>query len=305
MLRPRLLRISPSKILRRNLHVPPPLEQFQNGIPDFLSNTAIDISWNQYQASMVHRLNNIIKGKSASAISHCYSITQFMHDLLTHLSLGSTDENLSTKSLLIKYAREPDQAATFNYASMAHNNNFFFESLASEKIQIPAPFKKSLKTSWSSIETLRKEFVATVDAMFGPGFVWLVARKSSAVQSKPSDFALLTTYLAGSPYPGAHYRRQQTDMNTQNADPRTQHQLLNSEPTNSVGAMGRHSESAKKKELLGGFHTEDNLIPLLCINTWEHVWLPDYSIMGKREYAQRWWERVDWNKVYQRHTEIS
>lgn len=228
-----------------------------------------------------------------------------MYDSLTHLSSGSADENLSTKSILMKYAREPDQAATFNYASMAHNNQFFFDSLASEKIKIPDAFQTSLKTSWSSIETLRREFIATVDAMFGPGFVWLVARKSSAVQSKPSDFALLTTYLAGSPYLGAHYRRQTTDMNTQSEDPLTRHQLLDSEPTNSVGAMGRHSASAKKKELLGGFHAEDNLIPLLCINTWEHVWLPDYSIMGKREYAQRWWERIDWNKVYARHTESS
>lgn len=63
MLRQRLFRVlPPSRILRRNIHVPPPLEEFKNGVPDFLSSTAVDISWNQYHSLMIHRLNNIIKG---------------------------------------------------------------------------------------------------------------------------------------------------------------------------------------------------------------------------------------------------
>lgn len=39
------------------------------------------------------------------------------------------DENTKTKDLLIKYARDPNHAALFNYASAAHNNHFFFETL--------------------------------------------------------------------------------------------------------------------------------------------------------------------------------
>lgn len=46
-------------------------------------------------------------------------------------------------------------------------------------------------------------------AMFGPGFVWLVKNAQS------TELRILTTYLAGSPYTAAHWRRQGLDMNTQ------------------------------------------------------------------------------------------
>jgi hypothetical protein len=46
---------------------------------------------------------------------------------------GTPDESTSTKNLAIKFARQPDQAATFNYASMAHNNHFFFKCLVREE----------------------------------------------------------------------------------------------------------------------------------------------------------------------------
>ena len=43
----------------------------------------------------------------------------------------------------------------------------------------------------------------------------------------------------------------------------------------------------------GGIH----LTPLLCLNTWEHVWLTDYGIDGKRRYVEAWWDRINWTVV--------
>lgn len=43
------------------------------------------------------------------------------------------------------------------------------------------------------------------------------------------------------------------------------------------------------------------LTPLLCVNTWEHVWMMDHGINGKDEYLERWWDRVDWNAVEDAH----
>ena len=40
-----------------------------------------------------------------------------------------------------------------------------------------------------------------------------------------------------------------------------------------------------------------DLEPLLCVNTWEHVWLMDYGVGGKRKYLERWWDRIDWDVV--------
>ena len=57
--------------------------------------------------------------------------TRWLQDQgLTRLALaGTVDENTVTKALVLKYARNPDKAALFNYASMAHNNFFFFSTL--------------------------------------------------------------------------------------------------------------------------------------------------------------------------------
>ena len=42
---------------------------------------------------------------------------------------GTTDENSTHLALLKQYARQPDMAALFNYASMSVNNDIFFNAL--------------------------------------------------------------------------------------------------------------------------------------------------------------------------------
>ncbi len=113
--------------------------------------------------------------------------------------------------------------------------------------------------------------------MFGPGFVWLVKRDdyNRNLQAGP-ELAILTTFIAGSPLPRAHYRKQEQDMNTSLQagmfGPRS-----GNEPLMAKGAV--------------------MLEPLLCVNTWQHVWLHDYGFGGKREYLERWWDSVDWDVV--------
>lgn len=166
---------------------------------------------------------------------------------------------------------------------MAHNNHFFFKNLTPNPNPMPSDLRRDLERSFSSIETLRREFIATASAMFGPGFVWLV-------QTSPSEFSILPTYLAGSPYPAAHWRRQDTDMNTTGQHGTGGPWLKNTQ----VKGMPQ-----KKDELPPG---GVKLTPLLCLNTWEHVWLRDYGIGaggvgGKKAFAEAWWEAVDWEAV--------
>lgn len=192
------------------------------------------------------------------------------------------------------HARDPGSASLFNYASMAHNNAFFFEALSPNPKPMPDTLKDQLINSFSSIETLKREMVLTATAMFGPGFVWLVQHK------RGGKFSLLTTYLAGSPYPAAHYRRQTVDMNTEDksvsdAERRASRQTI----TNSVGAHG--PKSTQYQVATGGA----DITPVLCINTWEHVYIQDYGVGafgmgGKREYAEKWWGAIDWDIVRSR-----
>jgi superoxide dismutase, Fe-Mn family len=140
--------------------------------------------------------------------------------------------------------------------------------------------------------------------MFGPGFVWLVQTREP--QSSETKYRILTTYLAGSPLPEAHWREQPVDMNTQSTAslggilPPGQQEYMKKqrEIQNTVGSIGMYSAAGRGVPSLpprapGGAH----LTPLLCINTWEHVWLRDYSIVGKKDFLEAWWDRIDWEVV--------
>ncbi|KAI9671516.1 MAG: hypothetical protein M1817_003568 [Caeruleum heppii] len=252
----------------RHLHNVPPLTHgtsFQeNGVPSLLSRDGFDIAWTQYQAHMVDNLNR--------------------------LTQGTSDENTATKHLLLTHARQPDKAALFNYASMAHNNHFFFNCLSPKDTDMSSQLNSDLSRDFSSVDTLRREFIATANAMFGPGFVWLVKTRDLG-----TTFRLLTTYLAGSPYPGAHYRRQSVNMTTQNQDSAKKLSQADFERQNNVqNAVGTFGPTSKQPELgAGGI----DLMPVLCVNTWEHVWLRDYGVRGKMEYLEAWWNRIDWGVV--------
>ena len=180
-------------------------------------------------------------------------------------------------------AREPSQAPIFNYASMAHNNHFFFKNISPKETLMPEALRRELEASFSSIETLRREFIVTASAMFGPGFIWLV-------KAGIGEYRIVPTYLAGSPYPGAHWRAQPVDMNTVgnegSAKPFFRNQVL--------GSRQRGTNDLPP----GGIE----LKPLLCLNTWEHAWLMDWGVGvggrgGKVAFAEAWWEVVDWEKV--------
>lgn len=138
------------------------------------------------------------------------------------------------------------------------------------------------------MDTLRETFIATADAMFGPGFVWLVQMNDSAV---PGSLRILPTYIAGSPLSGAHHRRQSHDLTNHNAD---SYQQLNK-----VGAFGNAAKQANRsKKPLGG----TDIVPLLCVSTWEHAWLHDYGVGGKAAYLRAWWDKIDWDVVRQNAT---
>jgi len=210
---------------------------------------------------------------------------------LNQLTEGKGGED-DTKKIMQKTAREPSMAPVFNHASMAHNNHLFFDRLAPGPVEMPRPLRRDLEESFGSTETLRRELAVTATAMFGPGFVWLV-KAALPYTGRPAGYRILTTYLAGSPYPEAHWRRQGVDMNTVGgASPDAQapgHRWLEDQ-TRALKEEGRPPGGVK-------------VVPLLCVNTWEHVWLEDYGVMGpdgvsgKKTFAERWWDAIDWHKV--------
>ncbi|KAF2176700.1 manganese and iron superoxide dismutase [Zopfia rhizophila CBS 207.26] len=254
-------RISPSS--RRPIHHVPDLqnqrELVQNGIPGLFSPKGFKIAYTEYMEHIIDQLNETTAGTGL--------------------------ENKETKSLVIEWARNPVMAYGFNVASMAFNNHFFFRGINTDpniRSQPSTKLTTAINHYFSSMSTLRESFLTTAESMFGPGFVWLVQTKEGHHQ----PLRILPTYIAGSPLSGAHYRRQPEDMNTQNA-----------QSLNNAGKFGQYSLAAKnapkEKKPLGGV----DVVPLLCVNTWEHVWLHDYGVTGKRKYLEAWWEKINWDTV--------
>lgn len=172
---------------------------------------------------------------------------------------------------------------------MACNNHIFFSCLSPARTDPSPSFLSDIEDSFSSHDTLRTEMIETADAMFGPGFVWIV---------KDQEFGkmkMLCTYLAGSPLPLAHFRAQSIDMATFNTSVPNAQRFMNArEPTNPTGSFGPHSRAGQADQHApGGYNSH----PILCVNTWEHAYLRDYGIGGKRAYLERWWDRIDWAVV--------
>ncbi|KAJ5156399.1 hypothetical protein N7492_009202 [Penicillium capsulatum] len=273
LVRPSALRAAslapaPTSALRlqaRGIHHVPQL-QHENvykteGIPEFMSPDAFNFAWTQYQTLLVDKLN-----------------------LLTQ---DTVDAESKPGELLVKYSRRPDMASVFNYASMAHNNHFFFNCLSPAETKIPENFAKDIVETCSSVESLKLDFLATASSMFGPGFVWLAKNLE-----REGMLQVFCTYNAGSPYPAAHARRQPVDMATHSPDTPLGNQF--------AGAMGAHARNAKN--LAPG---AIDVQPILCVNTWEHAWMMDYGIAGKDEYLERWWNRINWDVVYDNYNAVS
>ncbi|KAK8138414.1 Fe superoxide dismutase [Apiospora sp. TS-2023a] len=266
---PRVRIAQPLPLLpRRSLHtVPLPHINATLGVPGFLSKDGFHLAYTDYMQHLVDKLNALIGGTEM--------------------------EQKSTLQILQQTAREPSFAPTFNYASMLHNNDFFFQGLNSSPNEKPMSVRlqKVLEESFGSIETLQREMLVTASAMFGPGFVWLVK------DAKASKYRVLATYLAGSPYSTAHWRRQGLDMNTVEGPASTEKSGAAEEylARTQLGA-GASNGSRWKKTAPGGI----DVIPLLCVSTWEHMYLRDYGVAGKRQYLENWWNAVDWTKVSDR-----
>ncbi|KAG9196706.1 superoxide dismutase, Fe-Mn family [Alternaria panax] len=253
----------------RSLYTVPPLDDHarlqQRGVPGLLSPEGFNTAYTEYQRHIVDELN-------AS-------------------TAGTPFENQEAKDLVVDFARDPIKAYAFNIASMAFNNHFFFRGLnANPDVQSrpSTDLHKHITRDFSSMDTLRDTLLATAESMFGPGFVWLVQTNDTRFGS----LRILPTYLAGSPLSGAHYRRQSHDLNTHNAD--------SWHAANKVGAFGPNSQQPdqRPKKPLGG----TDVVPLLCVNTWEHVWLHDYGVRGKRAFLEKWWDSIDWDFVAQNAT---
>ncbi|GAB7359212.1 hypothetical protein MBLNU230_g5871t1 [Neophaeotheca triangularis] len=210
---------------------------------------------------------------------------------LNELTAGLPENNAQCKDLVLRYARDPMSASLFNHASMAHNVEFFYRGFSTKPLELEYQpgLQQSLERSFGSIDTLRTTMLDTAAGMFGPGFVWLVWANGPGGMGKSTQgegWRILNTYSAGTPYPEAGYRQQSVDMNNQHT-----------QPQNTAGQFGQYSRTAKDNARVPPGGTK--LTPVLCVNTWEHAYLPDFGVDRKRLYLSAWWNAIDWHTVFE------
>ncbi|KAK6529891.1 hypothetical protein TWF281_009045 [Arthrobotrys megalospora] len=270
----RTLLVSQPSIARRTYFTVPALveidNKLQNGIPPVYSPHQFQIAWKEYQTHILDRLNLATAGTNL----------QSQHPL----------------QVAILTSRDSDQASTFNYASMAHNNHFFFESITANPAPPSSVLMLTIQESFGHIDILKETFIATALACFSNAFVWLV------LDHHNRKLKVLTTYNSGTPY-GLSHRRQSVDVNTTSRPQQDasafpsalqtpDYSNSSDNYTRSLAIDVPENEEAAGRE--GGFS------PLLCVNVWEHAWLVDYGFDKKEEYLNNWWEAVDWGVVWSR-----
>lgn len=209
---------------------------------------------------------------------------------LNELTAGRNFSDLNVKELAVRSAHNPATAKTFNHASMAHNNHFFFQQFTNEPRRLDQypELESSLTRQFGSIETLRQTFLDTAMSMFGPGFVWLVwSRDPESSSMRNGTWKILCTYNAGTPYPEAGFMQQGLDMNTNNAASFERYK-------SGLPPAARAISSTERIRLPPG---GTSVMPVLCVSVWEHTYIYDFGVEGKANYLNEFWNVVDWHVV--------
>lgn len=271
-------RITPAttKLFKRTLYTVPEMPNFdlQKGIPGLLSPEGLDVAWTQYQTFLTNKLNQLTK-----ELPEC--------------------QGLSAYELMQASSDSPDLYEVHFYASQAFNNEFFFASLTDSKNSMaqvcpPTEFEQrqvdindevlnkipivasskalewlggQVKDNFTSELSFRELFMNRASTMFGNGHTWLVATPLKALYC-------LNTYNHGNPI-------EAIDKQTASA--------------NRVNTRSAQTFATRKKD-----NEVDELVPLLNVSAWQHVYLTDYGVQGKSRFIENVYDCIDWKVVAKR-----
>lgn len=286
---------------RRTLHSVADLKNIDlsQGIPGLYTAQGLAAAWTDVQTHAVSELNSAIQSRSSEA--------------------GNTElENLPALNLIALSKAFPtfDSRIAF-YAGQVYNNEFQMAGLLSEskgpnsfnksdpqsrnddvKRVTYADFRnapidisttveynsvaKSLESDEESIllrmihrqfeseVSFRELFLTQAASTFSSGYTWLVHN------NQDQKLYLMNTYGWGVPPLFST-----SELNA----------IRNMKKDNSVPSGG----SIANERL-------DSVIPLLNVSVWQHAYLHDYGVFGKRKYLENFWNSINWKHVEQRYT---
>lgn len=293
----RALRL-PRALGARSLHQLPPMPPaLAEGCEPFLSKRTANLLWTQWQAGLLQRLNEEVRGALR---------------VRGGANTGTAHATESVVETVMNTARSREQLLAFSYASLALNNSFFLSGLvphaqqpSKEYVQpstqpgaVPTYYGKTLATAiadqFGSLPQLKLAFASAAMSMFSSGFVWLV-------KDEHGRLGVLPTYGTGTVL--VHQRRQcgPSDLVAGVQDGRSAPDAPADAPADAQAApaapRASRFDSLAQGSAAGAIG--NHVYPLLCVSVFEHAWLGDYGFWGKERYLANFWECINWERAEQ------
>ncbi|EEB09576.1 ribosomal protein subunit S26 [Schizosaccharomyces japonicus yFS275] len=223
---------------KRLYHNVPTLSE--TNLEPLFSKEGYNLAWTSHQSQVIKALNDRTKGTDM--------------------------EDQSVFKILLRTASLPEQAATFQYASQAFNNHFFFQSLsASPKKHVLSKYPKLhnlIQTTFGSLDTMLEKITQLANNTFGAAWIWLVMDDFEQLK-------IIRTFQAGTPFVQGRW---------QSLDPH----LVPETPD--VEMQTR----------------EYSIVPLLNLCLWQHAYFIDFGPTGLDEYIITWSKMIDWSVIQNR-----
>ena len=322
----RALRL-PRALGARSLHQLPPMPPaLAEGCEPFLSKRTANLLWTQWQAGLLQRLNEEVRGALR---------------VRGGANTGTAHATESVVETVMNTARSREQLLAFSYASLALNNSFFLSGLvphaqqpSKEYVQpstqpgaVPTYYGKTLATAiadqFGSLPQLKLAFASAAMSMFSSGFVWLV-------KDEHGRLGVLPTYGTGTVL--VHQRRQcgPSDLVAGVQDGRSAPDAPADAPADAQApppapprppppapprarpppavapadaqaapAAPRASRFDSLAQGSAAGAIGNHVYPLLCVSVFEHAWLGDYGFWGKERYLANFWECINWERAEQ------
>ncbi|EPY50259.1 ribosomal protein subunit S26 [Schizosaccharomyces cryophilus OY26] len=236
----------PSRIERnrfRCYHTVPEIPERK--LNPLFSDRGVKVAWDEHQGLVVKSLNDRVKG--------------------TEL------EDHSIFNIIFQTAVLPEHAATFQFASQAYNNHFFFESLiGAEKAKEDSKtqfesnpvIQQVVLENFESKEDLLSKIKQLASNTFGAAWIWVVLDDYNRLQ-------VIRTFQAGTPFLWTRW---------QSNDPHL------------VPSVPDHSTRPRNY----------SHVPLLNLCLWDHAYFTDFGLFQREQYIDTWFQSINWSLIEDR-----
>ncbi|KAJ1918449.1 hypothetical protein H4219_002604 [Mycoemilia scoparia] len=226
----------------------------EEGLDPLFSQSALELLYNERQTKLINNVNRLVSNTPL--------------------------ENESLLSIIGKTAGIPDKAALYNNSSQAWNNDFFLQTLTSDKRSVGEDIKNVIAIQFDGFDMFQMAFAASANNIFGNGWTWLLMDREGRLSitntyNSGSPFALFPTITDSYTLHGSH-SPVVIPTNTSYTDPNTAQR-----------PFGKTAWSFQR------------FYPILCLNVWQEAYLLDYGL-NKSSYIDNFWKVVNWDIVRQR-----